>query len=223
MDVNEIYELMLYILSKNKQQGYFSPDDFQDVFNQGQRSYQSWLLGSFQSYTPGRPIARVELGQNSVIRQRLSPSIYGFVLDIDVNGKSPYPGDYIQTDSMYNYPSIYGYHRIRNVQQDQLDANMNSVIDNDPIYLIEDTTFQFYRTTTQQAKMTYVRNAPKVVWGFTLDGNGRAVYDATTSVQPIWDTAAILDIVVRALALSGVSLQFGAVSQYAQQIKREGQ
>jgi len=222
LSVDEVYSLMKFILNKN-QQGYFAPDKFRLVINQAQRSYQSHLLGSFEQYTPGRPVARVELGQNSVVRQRLAPTIYGYVLSIDSQGQSPYPHDYIQTDTMY---SIYGVSRIRNAQQNQLDAYYNSTIDpiaSNPIYLIEDTNFQFYPTTTYQAKLHYVRDAPDIVWGYTLDGNGRAVYNPATSVDPVWDSAAMLDIIARALTLVGVNLQAGAVLQFANQIKQEGQ
>ena len=222
MSSDEVYKLMQFILNKN-QQGYFAPDKFHLVINQGQRSYQSHLLGSFEQYTPGRPVARVELGQNSVVRQRLAPTIYGYILSIDAAGKSPYPADYIQTDSMY---SIYGVKRIRNVQQNQLDAYYNSVIDpiaTNPIYLINDTHFQFFPTSSYQAKLHYVRNAPDIVWGWLPDGNGRPVYNPATSVDPIWDDIAILDIITRALLVIGVNLQSGVVMQYANEMKTNGQ
>src|SRR5690349_15786331 len=110
MDINDWYELTKYIINKN-QQGFLSPAKFNMVINQGSRSYQSWLLGSFQQYTPGRPVARVELGNNRTVRQRLAPVIYGYVLDINsTTGKSNYPSDFLQVDSMY---SIYGVKRIR--------------------------------------------------------------------------------------------------------------
>lgn len=222
MTADDVYVLMMYILNKN-QQGYFGPADFFTAINQGQRSYQSWLLGSFQTYTPGRPISKVELGQNSVVRQRLSPTIYKVVLTIDGSGNSNYPADYIQTDSMY---TSTGNKRIRNVQQNSLDSNINSVIDpiaTNPIYLIEDTKFQFYPVTTATAKLSYVGDAPDIVWGFTLDVNGREVYDAGTSVQPVWSNAAMLDIIERALKIVGVNLQSGAVMNYAKEINILGQ
>ncbi len=222
MDVNDIYELMQYIIAKN-QQGYLAPDEFILTINQAQQSYQSYLLGNFQTYTPGRPVAKVELGQNSVVRQRLSPSIYNYNLAVDSTGFSPYPGDYLQADAMW---SIYGNNRIRYVQQDSLYAFYNSVIDpvaTNPIYLIEDVGFRFYPVTTATAKLSYVRNAPNMVWGYTLDGNGNPVYDAASSTQPIWDDASMLEIIARALRMVGVNLQSAVVSQYAEEIKNQGQ
>lgn len=222
MSVDEVYSLMQYICNKN-QQGIFTPDNFFTVINQAQKSYQAYLLGEFQTYTPGRPVAKVELGQNSVVRQRLSPTIYGYVLNVNTNGNSFYPADYIQTDSMY---SIYGNKRIRNVQQNALDSNINSVIDpvaSNPIYLIEDIGFQFYPTTVQQAKLTYVRDAPDIVWGFDLDTNGLPVYNPSKSVDPIWDNISISEIISRALLLVGINLQAPAVIQLANEQKNGGQ
>jgi hypothetical protein len=222
MDINDWYVLTSYIINKN-QQGNLPPAKFNLVINQGGRSYQSFLLGSFQQYTPGRPVARVELGNNRTVRQRLAPTIYGYILSIYGTGKSPYPGDFLQVDSMY---SIYGVKRMRYVEQNQLDAFYNSVIDpvaTNPIYLIEDENFQFYPTSSYQAKLTYVRNAPEMLWGYDLDENNRPVYNANKSIQPVWDEVAMYEILVRALAIIGVNLQAGQVIAYSQEIKNSGQ
>ena len=222
MTADDVYVLMMYILNKN-QQGYFGPADFFTAINQGQRSYQSWLLGSFQTYTPGRPISKVELGQNSVVRQRLTPTIYKVPLAVDSNGNCPYPADYIQSDSMY---TTTGNKRIRNVQQNSLDENINSTIDpvaTNPIYLIEDTGFQFYPVSIATAKLSYIGNAPDIIWGYTEDEDGIPVYNPATSQHPVWSNAAMMDIIERALKIAGVNLQNGAVLQYANDLKLNGQ
>ena len=206
--VDYCYNIVLYAAGKNLQQGYVSPDDFNLIFNQGQRSYSSFLLGSFQTYTPGRPVAKVELGQNSVVRQRLIPTIYGYNLNIDSSGFSPYPGDFLQVDAMW---SIYGFKRIRLSPQEKLYSMYNSKIDpiaTNPIYEIIDTGIMFYPSTPldySQARLSYVRNPPDVVWGYTDDPiTGLPVYSRARSTQPIWDEASLLEIIVRALALIGV-------------------
>lgn len=222
MDVNDCYVIMLYACAKNASQGYLSPSDFNTAFNHAQKSYSAYLLGNFQTYTPGRPIAKVELGQNSVVRQRLSPTIYGYNLHIDSTGFSPYPGDYLQTDAMW---SIYGFQRIRYIQQNYLQSVYNSTIDpyqTNPIYLVEDLGFRFYPQSLGSSRLNYVRNPPDVVWGYTEDLNGLPVYSAARSTQPLWDDAGLFEIIIRALALVGVNLQLGVVIQYAEVIKKEG-
>lgn len=222
MSANDYYVLMQYILSKG-QHGYFGPDDFARVINMAQRSWISYLLGTLQSYTPGRPVAKVELGLNQVVRQRLAPAIYGYNLSVDATGFSPYPLDYLQTDAMW---SIYGFNRIRNIPQEKLYSVYNSTIDpiaSNPIYLIEDNNFQFYPITTGAAKLSYVKNPLDIKWNYTLDANGEPVYNPIGSVQPIWDNISALEIIVRALKMVGVSLQFAEVLQFSEQIKKEGQ
>lgn len=221
--VDFCYKVVLYAAGKNLQMGYVSPSDFNLIFNQGQRSYSSFLLGSFQTYAPGRPVSKVELGQNSVVRTRLAPTIYGYNLHIDSTGFSPYPGDYLQTDAMW---SIYGFQRIRLAPQEKFYSIYNSKIDpiaSNPIYLIEDVNFRFYPQSLGMARLSYVRNPPDVVWGYVDDVNGNPVYSAARSTQPVWDEASLLEILVRALAIIGVNLQLGILSQYSQIIKEQGQ
>lgn len=221
MDVNQVYDLVKFIANKN-QQGYINPSQFNLIINQAQNSYTSFLLGSFQQYMPGRPMARVELGNNSVVRQRLTPIIKATTLTIDGTGFSPYPSDYVQVDAI----RTDSLQRVRFVQQDSLYSYYNSVIDpvaTNPIYLLEDTGLRFYPATLGSAKLSYVSDPVDIVWAYTLDVNGRPVYDAANSVDPVWHVTSILEIVTRALAMIGVNLQAGAISQYAQEIKTNGQ
>lgn len=221
--VDDVYQIVQYACGKNLQQGYISPADFNLTINQAQKSYASYLLGNFQQYQPGRPQARVEFGQNTVIRQRLTPIIYGYNLTIDATGFSPYPGDYLQQDAMW---SFYGYNRIREVQQQYFYSIYNSVIDpvtSWPVYMLEYDGFRFFPNNTNQAKLSYVRNPPDMIWGYTLNVNGIPVYNPASSTQPVWDDASILEIIVRALRIIGVNLQYNDVNAYANEIKQIGQ
>lgn len=298
MTIDEVYQIVLYATAKNKSQGYVSPQDFNNTINQAQKSYVSYILGSFQSYTPGRPISRVEFGQNTTIRTRLTPIIYWSSLSIDPTGFSLYPSDYLQVDAMLTDD----YKRIRIVQQDSLYSYYNSVIDpvdTNPIYILEDTGFRFFPINLSTAKLSYVANPPDMVWAYTLNNNGIPIYttgiqgvDVITggsgyasatvtfsapaaggvqatgtvvisggvvtgititnpgsgytgttptmtfvgvggtgatfsapiiSVNPVWDEATILEIIVRALAIIGVNLQLNTVEQYSMNIKNQGQ
>jgi len=214
---------MAYLVSKNRQNGYMSPSDFNKTINQAQISFLDYLLGEFQQYQYSRPIAKVEFGQNAIVRQRLTPIIYGYNLSIDGTGFSSYPNDFQQVDAMN---SIYGWNRIKYVQQNYLSSYYNSKINpiaTNPIYLIEELGFRFYPTTLGNARLNYVRTPPTIVWAYTLDGNGRPVYDPIKSVDCVFYETDQLDIIGRALAMVGVSLDANAISQFAQQIKIQGQ
>lgn len=227
MDVNQCYEIMQYATAKNVSQGYLSPEDFSLSINQAQRSYADYLLGEYQRYQIQRPIAVVEFGQNERIRDSVAPLIYNTVLPINsTTGIAPFPSDYEYVDAMW---SVYGNYNIRFIQQDRLDSYVHSVIDpvvTNPVYLIREEGFQFFPDRPfgeNQAKMSYVRNPPSIVWGYVLDGNGIPVWNPATSQNPVWSDSDMLNIISRALLMVGVNLNFNTVVQYAQDIKNGGQ
>jgi hypothetical protein len=222
MNINDMYLICQFAINKS-QNGYLSPAQFNTIINQGQTSYQTYLLGEFQQYQYGRPQVRIGYSQNQNIRQRLSPLITDITLTINgTTGKSPYPADYVQVDAL----RTTAFKRIRYAQQDSLYSYYNSTIDPiaaNPIYLIEPAGFQFYPLSLGTAILTYVKNAPTMTWAYTLDSNGRPVYNPGASVQPVWDDVDLLEIIARALKLVGLNLQMGQIQQYANQITQQGQ
>lgn len=230
MDANTPYEIIQYIAGKN-QNGYIDPDQYNLIINQAQDSFQNFLLGQFQQYRYQNPVPRVQYGENRTVRQSLTPLIYRYILAEDGSGIAPYPDDFQQVDAMWD---VYGFNRIRFTQQQFLHSTLNSVIDpvqSNPIYLIEDIGFRFYPNIayngtalpSSQALLSYVRTPPRIKWAFTLDANGREVYDPINSVDPVWYDLDMLDIIARALAMVSINLQVGQVSQYADMIKKGGQ
>jgi hypothetical protein len=220
MNVNDMYRICQFAVNK-AQNGYLTPSEFNLTINQAQVSYQDYLLGEFQQYQYGRPQARINYSQNENIRQRLSPLITSATLSINGSGESAYPADYVQADTMITT----AFNRVRFVQQDTLYSYYNSQIDpiaTNPIYLLEPTGFQFYPVTLGSAILTYVKDAPEIVWAYTTV-NGRPVYSSGTSVQPVWDNVDLLEIIARALKLIGLNLQDGQVQQYANQVTQTGQ
>lgn len=221
MTVDEVYTLMQYIVSKNIQQGYLSPADFNKVINQAQTSYVSYMLGNIQRYAPKRPIPPAEYGNTLNARARLTPIIKQINVSIDGAGQSPYPTDYVQVDAMYTT----NLNRVRQVPQDKLWSYYNSVIDpvaTNPIYLLLQNKLQFYPTNLGSAIISYVSDAPKIDWAYTIV-SGRPVYDPATSVDPVWEDVSMMDIISRALVMVGVNLQAPVVMQYANDLKNNGQ
>ena len=228
MDVNVAYKTVLYACAKNKSQGYVSPEDFNTVLMPlAQNSYLDYLLGEYQKYLPQRPIAVVEFGQNERVRDSISPLIYNTILPINsTTGIASRPSDYEYVDNMWG---VYGLYNIRFVQQDRLDSFVHSSIDpvvQNPVYLIRHEGFQFFPERPygeNQAKMSYVRTPPAIVWGYVLDSNNRPVYNPATSQQPIWSDSDMMNVLVRALAIVGVNLNLSVLIGYANEIKQNGQ
>lgn len=233
MTADTMYKILLYATGKNKQNGYISPDDFNLIINQGQQSYTDYLLGEYEQYQPRRPIPIVGLGQSERIRQSLTPLIYDVIIPIStIPGSNPtcgtsnYPGDFLATDSVWTQ---YGFTSIKFVQQDRLSSYVQSVIDpiaTNPIYTVNASGFNFYPpnpNNANNARLSYIRTPPSIVWGYVLDGNQRPVYNAATSQHPVWGDTDCLQIIVRTLSIIGVNLQTPIVMQYANEIKYKGQ
>jgi hypothetical protein len=231
MNVNDMYRICQFAINK-AQNGYLTPSEFNLIINQAQVSYQDYLLGEFQQYQYGRAQARINYSENENIRQRLSPLITETTLTINgTSGEASYPNDYVQADAIITT----AFKRVRFVQQDSLYSYYNSEIDpvaTNPIYLIEPAGFQFYPKTLGSAILTYVKEAPSIVWAYTTV-SGRPVYAPTQTgvgvtpitgtIQPIWADVDLLEIIARALKLVGVNLQAGQVEQYANQVTQQGQ
>lgn len=96
-----MYLICQFAINKS-QNGYLSPAQFNTIINQGQTSYQNYLLGEFQQYQYGKAQARIGYSQNENIRQRLSPLIAESTLTVNGNtGQALYPSDFIQVDTLY--------------------------------------------------------------------------------------------------------------------------
>jgi hypothetical protein len=226
MTVQTAYNLIRYIC--NKSQGtYISPSDFNLIINQASIGHVNFLIGEFQTYLPQRSEPRVMYSQNRNVRQRLTPFIYGKQLSVGGDGLAPYPDDYIQTDAMW---SIYGNRKVRYAPQNKLDSMVNSTIDpvaTKPVFAIEDNGFRFYPNDIGAAKLSYVRMPRQIVWANVYANvygqNNRPTYDPANSVDPEWDDVEMMEIIGKALRMVGVNLQANEISQYAQEIKIQGQ
>jgi hypothetical protein len=223
LSIDDVYELIQYIIAKNSGQGYLSPDEFNRVINIAQTSFLSLMLGQFQQYQVGRSAPKLAYSENETTRQRLSPFIKEATLTVNTSGFSNYPTDYQQVDAMI---SVYNFHRIRFVQQDSQYSYQNSVIDpvaQNPIFLVKQNGFQFYPTDMGQAKLSYVSTPETLKWAYITNVYGLPQYDAVNSVSPRWYDVDIMDIISRALRIVGVNLESRDVSQYANEIKNTGQ
>ncbi len=171
MTIDEFYRVVQVILNKN-QQGYLPPVKFNLLANAAQEEWVAYLSGEFQQYQNGRSQPRISYSQNATVRNRLTPVIYGYTLNIDSTGFAQYMSDYLQVDTMW---TIYGNNRVRQVDQPRLYSFINSRIDpvaTNPIYLLEDRGFRFFPNNLTQAKVEYVRKPPRVEWAYTEDANG---------------------------------------------------
>jgi hypothetical protein len=221
LDVNTIYEICKEIVGKN-QNGYLDSDQFNLLINQAQTSYMAFLLGETQQYQYDKGKPRVDYSLNEDSRQRVMPFWAKETLSI-TNGSVNYPINYLQIDAMLNSAET---DRIRYAAPNKWYSFVKSKIDpiaTNPIYRLTDTGFIFAPATLASATLWYISVPNEIVWNYTIDINGREVYNPSSSVDPKWYDTDIFEIIARALSMIGISLQSAAVMQYAAGVKTNGQ
>jgi hypothetical protein len=224
LSVDEMYSIEKDILNKN-QNGNFPPDRFNRLNNQGQFDYMEFLLGDLRKYSLGRPIPPTAWGMTARIRESLTP----FILPpttIAVNsttGEATLPGDYEMWDAM-NWGA--NMDRVKFIQQGRLYSHLNSKInpiERNPVFLSVKDNLTVYPKSIGSVSLSYIRTPATINWGFTLDLNGRPVYDSATSTNPEWQRVDCMEIMARALRMMGVNLSAAQVSQFANEIKNVSQ
>jgi hypothetical protein len=228
--IDDNFRLVKFIIKKNLN-GDVSDDSFNRLINQAQLSYLSHLIGGTETYQQGRPISRVELGNNQHISQKLSPFIdTPELLTIDSNGNAVFPTDMIAVNAMFKVNATSASSRdysgrIKWVNQDRLYSYLDDPIDpiaQNPIYLIEKNKFQFYPLSLGNAKISYIKKPVSAVWGYTTDANGRHVYNSATSQNLAWGEIDQVEILARVIRIIGVNLNAASVVNFANEIKAAG-
>jgi hypothetical protein len=224
MTVDELYKIEQLIINNN-QNGNLTPDRFNLINDQAQWDYMEFLLGDFRKYIPGRPIPPVAWGMTGRIRQSLTPFIQP-ATTLSVNpstGEAAYPPNYEMWDAMYW--GIYKQ-RVKFIQQGRLASHINSTINpvqRNPVFLSVYRGFEIYPNSIGSVQLSYIRSPRPIRWVGTNDIYGRLVYNQALSSNPEWQRTDMLEIIARAMRMMGVNLQANQVSQYAEQIKNQGQ
>jgi hypothetical protein len=222
LSVDDIYKFALALIKKN-QAGGLKSTDFQRHWNDTSATYQDDLLGRFQAKNTGKEGANTGLIQDETIIQKLAPFITPVTLTIAA-GVSNKPADFI-----YKLALRINGNKVFKVTHDEIWA-MNedvidppSVTDNSYYYAEYEGYYQFFPNTVTSADLDYVATPTDVVWGFTLDGDGRQVYDAGTSVQPLWDNNSCREITKRMLTNLGVGFKDADFANFGSKVQTMGE
>jgi hypothetical protein len=207
LSVNYLYDFCLKLIRKNQSSG-LSSTEFSLHWNDAQGSYQDDLLGRFQLRSVGKTGTNTGLIEDETILQKLSVFTKQETLTI-TNGNANKPTDFVFRLAMrINGQDVY------KITQSQIATVNNSVIDppnisTDTYYFVEYEGYYYFlpHTGLTTAQLDYIKTPDNIVWGFTLDADGRQIYNAGTSVQPKWDNNSCREITKRMLANLGVSFK----------------
>lgn len=201
--------------------------------------------GNPAEYQTGRPIPRMAWQQTQKITDDLRFLLTRKEFHLTAAGKLTVPDGTtkdINTQTAPNYlhvSSLRFNHIISkngafeskevniNIMRDSeigsvLSSNINNPTTRFPVCAFYDTYIQFYPKTLQKVIFTYLRTPTIPVWAYTLDSNGRPVYDASNSVDIESPDVTQNRIAVKVLSYLGVSIREPQLIQYAEQQKATG-
>ena len=218
MTIDEVHTFIDFIAKKSNAGGYITPAEQDLLLNRAQIQYFNKLYGNQNDYRYDRPVPKISYAITEKISNSLSPFLSDpTALVIDGNGLVNTPSDLFQTVSITHTVAGLDY-EITRVEQDRVSNNLTSSIEAPdakyPIYTQLRTKLQFYPNNLATATITYLREPTDMVWGYTIV-SGRPVYNAGTSVQPLWKDMDMNEIIYLALSYIGVNLKDPEVSQFA--------
>jgi hypothetical protein len=223
-NVNDLYKFTDFIANKN-QSNNITSDNLFYLFNSEQKTYMGELVGNWHKNNPTKTGANTGIIEDKRIIEILSPFTINDSLTIAGGGAVTKPDGFLDLLSMR-----YLGKRIFRINQDQKSAVNDSVIDpasvaDKKIYYIEyQNEYDLLPTSiTGVVEFDYIAMPNDVVWGYTLDGNNRQVYNSATSVQPLWNDIEIVEIVKRSFATLGVRLSSQDFQNFGKSTKATGE
>lgn len=206
LTVNDLYVFVQKLIRKN-QAGSLSSTEFNIFWNDAQRAYMGDLLGRFQLRANGKLGMNTGLILNETILTKLSPFTKTATLTIS-GGSVAKPTGLLYRLALRidDFDVVFINHgQISEVKKSVIDAP--SVADNKYYAYEIESTYKFLPASVTSAEINYIGDVTDIVWGYTLDGNGRQVYSSGASTQSKWDDISNMEITKRMLQDIGLSLK----------------
>lgn len=202
--VDNIYQYTLFLMNKN-QAGGISPTDLFNAWNAEQSQYHQDLVGRWQKQNNTRAGVMSGLIEDEVTISALSPFIKPLT-ELPITGGMAFkPTDYIYGVALRNNGTkifSISHDTIWSVNDDVIDPP--SIADDSYYYTEYLSFFSFLPANMTTYDLDYVAETTDIVWGFTLDANGRQVYSAGASIQPQWNKNTVVEITKRTLKSFGL-------------------
>lgn len=221
MNVDQVYSIMRFIARKNQLES-LSPAEFQYAFNSAQRNYYDFLVGRIEQYRYDRPLPRVGLAMTDNVVSRLTPFQLESTISL-VSGAATKPVNFNKLLSMLT-PNDYRVYRVEeNRLSERIKDSIDPIDEPNAFYVETKTSWVVYPSTIANVRVKYLRLPVDIVWNYTIDGQGRPVYNPTGSVSPEWMDNDIDELIARALKILGVSIKENALVSYGQSVINTGE
>jgi hypothetical protein len=223
LTVDYLYTFARKLIKKN-QAGGLSSTDFEVNWNDAQASYQDDLLGRFQARSNGKSGQNTGLIENETILTKLLPFTVPLTALAVASGLATKPSGLIFTLALR-----IGGKMVEKINQNQIYSVVNSVIDppsvaDEKYYYAEYLSYyKLFPDTVTAVDVDYIKSVTNVVWGYTLDSDGRQVYALGSSVQPQWDDNSCREITKRMLVNLGVGLKDKDFEAFGKSVQLTGE
>lgn len=223
LSVDYLYKFMLFIIRKS-QAGGLSSTEFGYAWNDAQNSYQDDLLGRFQPNPGVKTGSNTGLIENETVLTKLAPfTVYTTITITAGIGNRPADFIYLLSLRVNGFPCEY-YQKDQKAFIDNSSIDPPSTVNNQYYYTEVLQTYRFLpQALTVNGEIDYIKTPPDVSWAYTLDGDGRQVYDAGSSIQSLWDDHSNREITKRALKVLGVSFKDSDFANFGQSIQNTGE
>ncbi len=211
-------------ICRKHQFGEIQPDLFNKAVSTACDSYYDWLIGQLEQYKAGKPVPVVGAGMSTKISRWLMPLFHNPVIAV--------------TSNIVVYPTDLDYHvaliddaskkNIERIEYTKLSGRLGSKIDpvtdtSSPFYSEDDTGWLIYPTSVANVQVVYYSRPPEVVWGYTVNAQGRAIYNQGASVDPVFDDVSMRKVLARAIRLMGFSFTEPDWVAYGNEVKQGGE
>jgi len=219
--VDYCYSALRFIVRKN-QLGSLSPSDFQYAFNTAQRNYYDFLVGRVEQYRYDSPKPRVGLSMTDNIVSRLMPFEKSATVSVS-SGLATKPSDFNKLLGLYTANNYRVYRLEENRFAERIQDSIDPIDEPNAFYVEQSTNWRVYPTTLTTLSLKYLAVPTDVVWNYTTDGSGRPVYNPTGSVDPLWYSNDIDEILGRAAKIIGVSFKEPTLTQFGESVMAKGE
>lgn len=222
MTVDYAYEFIQFMSRKN-QGNQITPDEFQYSINSAQRSYFGFCMGEIEQYQYGRPVPRVALGMGDKIADDLIPFKTPPTNVAVAAGIAIYPADFYKLATM-NLSNEINVERIDDMRlPGRLTSKIDPISNQCPAYNESRSGWRIFPSSITSVEIVYYKLPDDIKWGFTVDVDGRPVYNVGTSVQPLWNDKAMENILGRACRILGFSFSQQNIIQFGEAVKNNGE
>ena len=174
-NIDEVYKLLKYRLTKSGFNGTVSPNDFNLIFPRAEKRYFALKYRDYLSN---------QRNQDALLPFKTDP----LVITIDAQGKYTKPTALLHIDAI-TYGTGTSQVEVVSVTDEKLGNILSSTYDAPslefPIYIEYALYLQFYPITLGSANTVSLNDVTPSKWAYTLVSE-RPVYDAANSVQPKW-------------------------------------